>query len=274
MKKTLIFYITGLMLVSGCTQQKQASKVEELQKLEELHKSGSLTDEEFSKLKSEIIGTTKDDAVVEPQMTHESVDLGLPSGTLWATANIGANAPWDYGEYYAWGERADKTSYTWQNYKFSCGTGTNLKKYVTDSRYGSSVDNRTTLLDVDDVAKSQWGAEWRMPTSAEMRELKEACKWQWIANKNKNNGYMVTGPNGATLFLPAAGYIDGTENTNINFGGFYWSADIYAQKPEHAMALGFDSEKVVLGKELRYSGLPVRAVRSIKKLDRKDMKNL
>ena len=102
---------------------------------------------------------------------HEFVDLGLPSGTLWATCNIGADTPEDYGDYFAWGETEPKEIYDWKSYKYGrfLNERYELNKYCTDSVYGLDgfVDNLTILEPVDDVVRIYWGADWRMPTIEE-----------------------------------------------------------------------------------------------------------
>ena len=133
---------------------------------------------------------------------HEYVDLGLPSGTKWATCNVGANAPEEYGNYYAWGEISTKTTYTENNSK----------------TYGENISDISGNPDYD-AATANWGDEWRMPTYAEMKELDEKCSWTWTTEKGVN-GFKVTGPNGNSIFLPAAGSY-GTELEGVNNDCFY-----------------------------------------------------
>ena len=130
------------------------------------------------------------------QDTHEYVDLGLPSGTLWATCNVGANAPEEYGDYFAWGETAPKDVYNWSTYQYY--DGSNLAKYT-----GS--DGLTTLLPEDDAATTNWGNEWRMPTKEEWQELLDNTTNKWTT-QNGVNGRLFTGSNGNSLFLPAVGF--------------------------------------------------------------------
>ena len=131
------------------------------------------------------------------------VDLGLPSGTLWATMNVGANRPEDYGDCFAWGETKPKQSYDWGTYKWCNGAYDKQTKYCTRSDYGK-VDNKTELDLADDAAYVNWGAQWRMPSKAQQDELRAECKWQWTT-RNGVNGYLVTSKrNSASVFLPAA----------------------------------------------------------------------
>lgn len=132
------------------------------------------------------------------------VDLGLPSGTLWATMNIGATNPKDYGDYFAWGETEPKNVYNWYTYKWCNGSNNKaLTKYCSDSSYGI-VDYKTELERVDDVAYVNWGPSWCMPTKEQQDELREKYRWTRTM-RNSVNGYLVIGPNGSSMFLPAGG---------------------------------------------------------------------
>ena len=104
-----------------------------------------------------------------PSENHEYVDLGLPSGTLWATMNVGANSPEDYGDYFAWGETAPKSVYDWSTYKWCRGLVNTITKYCNSGGYNGFVDNKTELDPEDDAATANWGAEWRMPSFEQMR---------------------------------------------------------------------------------------------------------
>ena len=153
--------------------------------------------------------------------SHTWVDLGLPSGLLWATCNVGATNPEDCGDYYAWGEIATKSTYDWSTYKYANGSSVTFTKYCTSSSYGT-VDNKTILEAADDVATQNWGGNWRMPTSNEWKELIDNCDWTWIT-KNSVNGYEVKATNGNSIFLPAAG----SGLLSAGSGGFYWSSSLY-----------------------------------------------
>lgn len=134
---------------------------------------------------------------------HEYVDLGLPSGTMWATCNVGASSPEEYGNYYAWGETEPKEDYSWGTYKWCRGSFDTMTKYCTYSSYGT-VDNKTVLEPEDDAATVNWGGRWRMPTESELIELEEHCS---IASDKMNGivGFKLVGLNGNWIFLPAAG---------------------------------------------------------------------
>ena len=190
---------------------------------------------------------------------HEYVDLGLPSGTLWATCNVGANAPEDYGDYFAWGEITTKTTFDWSTYKWYNGGSHSLTKYCTNSDYGT-VDNKTVLDLADDAAYANWGGEWRMPTSTELDELRTECTWTWNV-KNGINGCIVTGPNGNTIFLPAAGVLDGSNWLEVGTIGGYWSSLLGTYYSDDAYGVGFNSNEVdCTNVSYRGSGLPIRPV--------------
>ncbi len=150
--------------------------------------------------------------------------MGLPSGTLWATTNVGANNPEDYGNYFSWGEAAPKEVYTWETYKWCNGSKSTLTKYCTNSAFGT-VDGKTELDPADDAAYVNWGPSWRMPSLEQCLELCESCTWQWTA-RNGVDGYLITGPNGNTMFLPAAGDRYNSTHGDVGFG-MYWSRDLY-----------------------------------------------
>ena len=189
---------------------------------------------------------------------HEYVDLGLPSGLKWATCNVGANAPEEYGDYFAWGETTTKSTYNWSTYKYCNGSYNNLTKYNNSSSYGS-VDNKTVLDKEDDAAAVNWGGKWRMPTKEEQNELYDSCNWTWTT-QNGVNGYTVTGPNGKSIFLPAAGYRDDSCSL-INVGrGYYWSSSLYTDYSYGAYGFGFGSDDVVVAGGSRSCGQPVRPV--------------
>ncbi len=194
----------------------------------------------------------------KPSDDHAYVDLGLPSGLLWATCNIGADKPEDYGDYFAWGETATKDSYSWYTYKWCNGSYNNLTKYNSDPDYGT-VDDKTMLEPADDAAHVNWGGDWRMPTLDEMEELEDNCTWEWTAQGGKD-GYCVTGSNGNSIFLPAAGCYYGDSISYAGSDGYYWSSLHGDGYPFGSYDLGFDS--VYLGKNNydRYYGHSVRPV--------------
>ena len=207
-----------------------------------------------------IISIILDGPPTPPQ--NDYIDLGLPSGTLWATRNIGANSPEEYGDYFAWGETAPKEAYTWETYKWCDGSQTSLTKYCTDSLSGT-LDDRTELEPQDDAARVNWGSSWRIPTLEQQRELMSDCSWEWTTSKGVN-GYLVTGSNGNSLFLPAAGYRNDNDSSPILVGtyGDYWTSTLNASYPAYARDEYFYSSGAHWGITSRNLGLAVRAVRA------------
>ena len=172
---------------------------------------------------------------------REYVDLGL--SVKWATCNIGANSPEEYGDYFSWGETTTKSIYTDVN----CTT------------YGKIMNDIAGNAEYD-AARANWGGDWRMPTIGELHELRDNCTWTW-KTQDGNNGYKVTGPSGASIFLPAAGYRYGFSLDVDDAGsyGFYWSStpgDYY----DGAYRFGFDSSDLDMDYIDRYCGLSVRPV--------------
>ncbi|MBR5674333.1 MAG: hypothetical protein IKW97_08030 [Muribaculaceae bacterium] len=189
---------------------------------------------------------------------HEWVDLGLPSGTLWATCNLGASSPEEYGDYFAWGETSPKNEYSWNTYKWCNGSENTLTKYCTDSSYGT-VDNKTELEPEDDAAYVNWGPLWRMPSYDQQTELRTKCTWTWTT-LNGVRGNLVTGPNGASLFLPATGYHwDSSFDYSGNYG-WYWSNTLGSGSPYGAWDQSFCNGTVGWERGYRRNGMTVRPV--------------
>ena len=194
----------------------------------------------------------------------EWVDLGLPSGTLWATCNVGANAPEEYGDHFAWGETSPKEVYNWSTYQWCNGSMFTLTKYNTQSSLGM-VDNKTELDPEDDAAYVNWGPSWRTPTTDQQNELMDPRTTQ-----NGVHGFRVAGPNGNSLFLPAAGYRE--DGMLIDEGTYcsLWSRSCYTSNGVSTYAfnacdMGFNWEswsRFLNGPYCdRYYGHSVRAVR-------------
>ena len=195
----------------------------------------------FVALLSFIVSCGGGEKKTDPYNGHEYVDLGLPSGIKWATCNVGATSPEEYGGYYAWGETEEKSNYDcdWSTYKWCNGSYDCMTKYCTDGSYGT-VDNKTVLDPEDDVAHIKWGGSWRMPTKAEQDELRDNCTWTWTT-QNGVDGYKVTGPNGNSIFLPAAGFRYGTEVFDRGSYGDYWSSSLISNYSSSAYDLNFYS---------------------------------
>ncbi|GEM_PF-3664728 len=170
---------------------------------------------------------------------HEYVDLGLPSGIKWATCNVGASTPTAYGNYYAWGETTTKETYNSSTYTYS--------------------GNPTTLPSSADAATANWGSGWRMPTQTEMQELINNCTVTWTT-QNGVNGHLFTGPNGNSIFLPAAGGRGDSDLSNVGSSGRYWSSSLYSYVTDGAWGLYFNSGNYFMSHDYRYFGFTVRAV--------------
>lgn len=189
-----------------------------------------------------------------PQAVAEAVDLGL--SVKWASFNLGATKPEEIGDYYAWGETESKEEYDWQTYKFGLGTEC-FSKYVTDSEYGP-VDNKTILEPEDDAATVNWGGSWRMPTIEEQCELLK-CTWEWTTQEGIN-GYKVIGSNGNFIFLPAAGFREGTNLNYVGSHGFYWSSSADVHVSDYVFGLHIEPTKPSSFEGTRIPGRTIRPV--------------
>ena len=213
--------------------------------------------------------------VEEPDDNYEYVDLGLPSGTLWATMNIGASSPEDYGDYFAWGEttgyNGGKTTFNWSTYKYCNEDQTALTKYCSSINFGYNgfTDNLTELELTDDAAYVNWGSDWRMPSQEQFAELinSEYTTSEWTT-LNGVNGRLITsivpGYEGNSIFLPAAGYLYGASNFGERGSrADYWSRTLRTDYPADAKKLGFTSDAIssgsVGGRNYGRSVRPVRA---------------
>ena len=195
--------------------------------------------------------------------THAYVDLGLPSGALWATCNVGATKPEEYGDYFAWGETETKSTYNWSTYKYANGSYDQLTKYCNNSSYGF-IDNLTILQLCDDAATANWGNGWRMPNKAQWVELLQNTNHTWTT-QNGVNGRLFAASNGNTLFLPAAGDQGGDELYGVGSYGHYWSGSLDTNDPRIALLFNFGSDVYDIGLHIgRCCGLSVRAVRSVR----------
>jgi formylglycine-generating enzyme required for sulfatase activity len=197
---------------------------------------------------------------------HEYVDLGLPSGTLWATCNVGANVPEDYGDYFAWGETEPKNYYNFSTYKWCNGSVKTMTKYCIQTDYGNNgfTDGKTELDPEDDAAYVNWGPEWRMPTVDQQQELVDNCTWTWTT-QNGVKGGLVVGPNGNFLFLPAARCYTGGSLWN-SVAGDYWSRTLtsdYSCSAHELVVYPSDAFGIIFHTQMlnRDYGLTVRAVR-------------
>ena len=190
---------------------------------------------------------------------HAYVDLGLPSGLLWATCNVGADMPEEYGGYFAWGEVEQKQIYNWSTYKWCKGTSSTITKYTVDSSRGT-VDNKSTLDMEDDAARVNWGGSWRMPTDAEWKELQNNCIWI-LTTENGVNGHRVTSKkNGNSIFLPATGYKSGKTISSLDFIGYYQSRTLYVMYYGTTQASAHRTTLINNPGQSRYIGMTIRPV--------------
>ena len=206
--------------------------------------------------------------VTERPKIYEYVDLGL--SVKWATCNVGAEKPEEYGDYFAWGETETKSNYDWSTYKWCNGSTTTLTKYCFHSEFGNDgfTDTLTVLTPEDDVAHVKWSGSWRMPTEAEQDELRHNCTWTWYSSGNSEYGgvagYKVTsnieGYTDRSIFLPAAGYRNDTSLDYVGCYGGYWSSSLYMGNLVNAYCLWIDPDCVGGGCGFRDDGYSVRPV--------------
>ncbi len=224
----------------------------------------------------------------EPEDNHEYVDLGLPSGTLWAAWNVGAENKEDYGLYFAWGEtkgyaKGESHNFNWPNYKWMTPGKTSweyVTKYTTadgqqqgcwynGSTYvGTTVDgvtykNLIELLPEDDAATANWGSRWCMPSRAQMEELQNSSytTTEWVKENGVSGCKFTCVSNGNSIFLPAAGCRSMSSHFFVGSGGYYYSREIYTSFSYYAHCLHFTSSKLDWDRDYRYNGRSVRAVR-------------
>ena len=235
-------------------------------------KTGTLTSSKSQTIKRSIFGALTDiDAMVSDWVSTapvpENVDLGLK--VYWATFNVGASKPEEYGAYFAWGETDPKRDYSWETYRFwtSGSSSSDLKfsKYVTASSFGT-VDDKTVLDPENDAACAILGGKWRMPTDADWTELRENCTWTHTKNYNGTgiNGVVITskisGYTEKSIFLPYAGCRKGTKTSSAGNTGYFWSSSLKTSGPNHAYFLNCYSGMVYSNDFDRYYGFPVRPV--------------
>ena len=200
----------------------------------------------------------------EAVVLYEWVDLGLPSGLKWATCNLGASKPEEFGDYYAWGETKPMDNYTGSTYKWLNGDKNKLTKYCTTNHAdywdgAGPPDGKTDLDPEDDAAFVRLGEGRRMPTGGEWTELMTMCSWTWT-NENGVDGYKVTGTNGNSIFLPAAGFRLSTSLHGTGSIGRYWSSSLDTGDPDRARDVLFGSGHYSRGYSNRCHGFPVRPV--------------
>lgn len=194
---------------------------------------------------------------------YDYIEMGL--SVRWATMNIGAVNPEDYGDFFAWGETESKSYYDWSTYKWCDGTSSYMTKYSTGRGSGAG-DNKTTLEPEDDVAHVKWGGDWRIPTKAEIDELRRKCDWT-PKTVNGVEGFLVTsnvsGYKDRSIFLPTAGYRYESNLINAGVQGYYWSSSIGTDEKQgqfdaHCLYFSSNGNRGYIC--YRYNGFPVRPV--------------
>ena len=218
-------------------------------------------------------GTVNVDAERPKIAGHEYVDMGTVTiggaekNLKWATCNGGATNPWDYGDYYAWGETTTKTEYHFTNYFDTTDGGDTFIKYNVSG-------GLRTLSPEDDAARQCWGDTWRIPTDEEWTALRDATcyTWTWtddyLGDGSNHKGRIVTRNNvggndpcaGNSIFLPAAGRLAGPILYEAGSGGYYWSSSLYTGRPSDALRVNFDSGNVGTNVSTRFRGQSVRPV--------------
>ena len=231
MKKTLLSCLLLLMMAITANAQTNSYDV---------NKDGNVDISDVVALVNYILNPSPD--------THEYVDLGLPSGTLWATMNIGADSPEEYGDYFAWGETEEKDVYDGSTYKY----------YQNDSYVSLGSDISGTEYD---VAHVKWGGNWVMPTLVDIKELVDNCTIEWTTLNGVTGQRFISKINNNSIFLPAADFRWGGGLPYVGSNGYYWSSTQHPVYSGHAYYLDFYSGSADWysnGRSLGYSVRPVR----------------
>ena len=235
------------------------------------YKNGEILDVDVSLLES---------VTFEEADNYEWVDLELPSGTQWATMNVGASSPEDYGDYFAWGETEAKASFYFDNYKWmneGQSSWDQINKYTFEDGQtggcwysnGSFVgDGMKELTRSDDAATRNWSSKWKMPTREQFEDLiNPAYTTSEIKTRYGVKGLWVTSKNGKSIFLPAAGYRLITDSYSVGDEGSYWSCSLSPNYSDYASFLSFNSNGKIISNNNRVVGRSIRPVRA-KKLER------
>ena len=203
-------------------------------------------------------GETKSFTTPAIVLSSGPVDMGL--SVKWASCNLGAQNPWDCGNYYAWGETSVKSRYDWSTYIWCTGNDHSMTKYCTEVGYGV-VDNKDQLEKADDAAAQELGGTWRMATDAEWTELRENCIWSWAQIEGVTGRLVASKKTGKCIFLPAAGFYDGTNLKYKGLNGHYWSSSLIRHYPNSVWNVDFTSSNVVRDEQgSRFGGQSIRPV--------------
>ena len=234
----------------------------------DMNGDGKVDVSDVTMIVSVILGNSPITYITEADIVkYEYVDLGLPSGTLWATCNIGAKNPEDYGDYFAWGETEPQegNTYSWVSYKYAVDNYDNLTKYCNDSSFGNNgfTDNLTELELADDAAFMNKGTGWRMPSKEQFDELvnSEYTTSEWITQNSVKGRKITSLSNGNSIFLPAAGYRYDRALRGTGSSGYYWSRTLYSDGPIVAWSLRVESSGASANIDLRCNGCSIRPVR-------------
>lgn len=252
--KPILFIISSLLLLGGMSLSAQTYNIH---KADGTVATFPAAEVEFV----DFVDTTQDNAPAEA----EAVDLGLPSGLLWANMNVGAKSISDLGLHFAWGETtgyaSDGThSFEWANYTLCDGDYNKMNRYCVDAENGI-VDNITTLLPSDDAATANWGGRWRMPTREEVQELIDNCDSRWVRVNGVTFGrQFLSRVNDNYIFIPAAGYMWGTYLYGDADAGQIWTSTLYQDETFSAYYLGVGTEAENIYELYRFVGLQVRPV--------------
>lgn len=201
---------------------------------------------------------------------YEYVDLGLPSGTLWATCNVGANSPTEYGKYFAWGETVgyydqEEHTFDWNNYKY--GDADNFTKYNAGlGGYGGTIDNKVTLDLADDAVHVNMGGDWHMPTNAQLEELINETNQEWVTNYQGSgiNGRLFISKNdpSKSIFIPASGYRWDSSVRGQGSNVYLWSSSLTTEDPYYSGYLYFGWAGCYMDIDGRCGGFCLRGVKS------------
>lgn len=213
-----------------------------------------------------VIKEDTDTATLKDTNAHEFVDLGLPTGTLWAKCNVGAKNETDYGKYFAWGDTkghydCDCYVFDWEHSHFNGGS-----KTFDESFFASIICTECPNCNLSlkyDSARAQMGGDWRMPSKNDIRELLAFTKQKWVENykgSGVNGRVFTSNKNGNTMFIPAAGYWDCSSVNNQGADAYLWSNTFSPSRRSSAHGLGFSSDNYNFYYVVRYYGLSVRGV--------------
>lgn len=187
----------------------------------------------------------------------EIIDLGLPSGTKWASCNLGADSPIEFGDYYAWGDTKTKQMYVG-------GTCETYDINIIDLKMNDYLTGYNVLSNHYDAAARILGDGWHMPSGTQAQELVDNCTWKWETNYNGsgvNGMFGVSKINGCTIFLPAAGYKHNDTPICIGTSGGYWTSNPNMTASNRAWSIAFDSSIInVFNHGIRYNGYSIRPV--------------